>query len=97
MDWYRAWLSAALDMDRPQVASDATQQMLTDHPDDPIAWRLAAQFAAAAGDYRAAAINLAVTTLLSGWVTAPLNFPPTTFPRSLRIYRASPDGPRLST
>jgi tetratricopeptide (TPR) repeat protein len=64
MDWYKALVSATLDMEDVERGRRAVSGMLEDFPSDPEAWLLAFQFAAGANDYRQAAVALTVVGYL---------------------------------
>lgn len=64
IDWYKALISATLDMEAVDRGRRAVSGMLNDFPDDPAAWLLAFQFAAGANEYRQAAVALTVVGYL---------------------------------
>jgi tetratricopeptide (TPR) repeat protein len=64
MDYYKALVSAALQMEDTGTGDRAVQRMLDTYSDDPDAWTLAFQYAAGTGDYRQAAVALKVKSYL---------------------------------
>ena len=64
LEWYRGLVSAHLAQEAPARADAAMDSLLARHPADPDAWLLAYQQAAAAGDYREAAVHLTVAGYL---------------------------------
>ncbi len=64
LDWYRALVSTCLDLNRTEQASRVADDMLRVHGDNPTAWKIVYQFAAAQGDYRRAAVALTVVGYL---------------------------------
>jgi tetratricopeptide (TPR) repeat protein len=60
LDWYRALISATLEMEDVARGRTAVSDMLTRFPDDPEAWQLAFQFGVNSGDYQHAAVALTI-------------------------------------
>lgn len=64
LDWYRALVSAAIDVEEFDRGRRAVDGMLARFPGEADAWELAFQFAASTGDYRQAAVALTVVSYL---------------------------------
>jgi len=64
LEWYQALISAGLEAGKPGKAAPFVENMLADNADDPGAWELAYQFAAAREDYENAAVYLTITGYL---------------------------------
>ncbi len=64
LEWYRALLSASLEMKAPERGQAALDQLLARRAGDPEAWQLAFQFAASRQDYERAAVALTITGYL---------------------------------
>lgn len=64
LDWYRALGSAALAAGQPARARPLLDRLLDERPADPAAWELVSRLAAAAEDYRRAAVCLTVAGYL---------------------------------
>lgn len=64
LDAFRALIAACLDLKDPERGRRAADVMLAAYPEDPEAWRLAFQHAAAVGDHRRAAVDLTVVDYL---------------------------------
>lgn len=64
LDAFRALIAACLDLKDPERGRRAADAMLTAYPEDPEAWRLAFQHAAAVGDHRRAAVDLTIVDYL---------------------------------
>ncbi len=64
LPWFRALLSTALALDKPEQADDAMRRVVIVFPSSREAWRLASQHAVAAGDYLRAAAHLTVAGYL---------------------------------
>jgi tetratricopeptide (TPR) repeat protein len=60
LDWYRALIMAAIELEDDEAGQRAADRMLEVFPDLPDAWKLAFQFAASIQDYRRAAIAMTV-------------------------------------
>lgn len=65
LDWYRALVSACVDLDDHARGDRAVRSLLAAHPDASEAWRLAFQHAASHGDNLAAAVALRVKSHLA--------------------------------
>jgi tetratricopeptide (TPR) repeat protein len=64
LDWYRALISACLDLEDGARGKQAVGNMLKSFSVDPDAWRLAFQYAASTGDFQQAAVALTITSYL---------------------------------
>jgi tetratricopeptide (TPR) repeat protein len=64
LDWYRALVSATLELEKPELAEPRLAELLASYPDDPDAWYLVYQFRAGTRDFRGAAIALTVVGYL---------------------------------
>jgi tetratricopeptide (TPR) repeat protein len=64
MDYYKALVSAAIQLEDTETGERAVQRMLDAYSDDPDAWTLAFQYAASVGDYRQAAVALKVKSYI---------------------------------
>jgi tetratricopeptide (TPR) repeat protein len=64
LDWFRALISACIELEDPRRGQRAVAGMLQSYDTNPEAWYLAFQFAAASGDYRQATVALTVTSYL---------------------------------
>ncbi|MBK6901072.1 MAG: tetratricopeptide repeat protein [bacterium] len=64
LDAFRALIAACLDLKDPERGHRAADAMLAAYPEDPEAWRLAFQHAAAVGDHRRAAVDLTIVDYL---------------------------------
>jgi tetratricopeptide (TPR) repeat protein len=64
MDWYRALVSACLELKHPERPEPALEGMLEYYGDDPGAWLLIYQHAVNANDFRRAAVALTITGYL---------------------------------
>ncbi|MBK7701498.1 MAG: tetratricopeptide repeat protein [bacterium] len=64
LDAFRALIAASLELKDPERGRRAADAMLAAYPEDPEAWRLAFQHAAAVGDHRRAAVDLTIVDYL---------------------------------
>ncbi len=64
LEWYRGLATACVEAGTPGRAAPAMAELVRRFPDDPNAWLLAYNQAAAAGDYRRAALAMTVVGLL---------------------------------
>ncbi len=62
LDWYRAWIAAAVEVEEPDVR--IVEQLCSTHAADPAAWRLGGRYAAGRTDYESAATYLTVASYL---------------------------------
>lgn len=65
LEWFRAWVSAALQAEDTDAGRRAVDGMLKKFEDSPDAWTLAFQYAAATGDYEQAAVALTIKGYLT--------------------------------
>lgn len=64
MDWYKALISAAIQLEDREIGDRAIDGMLGQFGNDPEAWTLAFQYAAGMEDYRGAAVALRARSYL---------------------------------
>jgi tetratricopeptide (TPR) repeat protein len=64
IEWFRALVSAALQLDDKSLGGRAVESMLKEYPDDQDAWLLASQYHSATGEFRKAAVALTITGYL---------------------------------